>query len=220
MVEIINLKSPEAQNALEELERASLKVVNDKVKVRSTKDSPFSRACFYLEEVFPEMLMSEEEGQEKAEKIYSEAQDVIKTATDFLESEQARVEKLLADGYVDVDLKIKHERDYEVSSSSVLYRDLVRLVEVMDKILLCADKLRFAGLFSVIQRKAIARELHRTVMKAGNRLTSMEGLLHKALVRRSPEETETDAQEEDENPSSATNKANKEAVKKEEPATI
>ena len=190
MVETLTLRSPEAQNALEELERASLRVINDKVKVRSKKDSPFSRACFYLEEVFPEMLMNEDDGPAKAEAIYSEAQEVLKTATDFLESEQARVDKLLADGYVDITLNVKHERQYQVSSSSVLYRDLVSLVELMDSILLSADKLRFASLFSVIQRKTIARELHRTVMKAGNKLTSMEGLLHKKLVRATGSESE------------------------------
>jgi hypothetical protein len=201
MVETLTLRSPEAQNALEELERASLKVLNDKVKVRSRKDSPFSRACFYLEEVFPEMLMNEEEGPAKAEAIYAEAKEVLKTATEFLESEQARVDKLLADGYVDLTLAVKHERQYEVSSSSVLYRDLVSLVELMDKILLSADKLRFASLFTVIQRKTIARELHRTVMKAGNRLTSMEGLLHKKLVRRTDD---ADEKSDETNPEAAS----------------
>lgn len=213
MVEILSLKSPEAQNALEELERGSLKVLNERVKVKSSKDSPFSRACFYLEEVFPEMLMGEENGNEKADAIHKEAMGWISSASDFLDSEKKRVDKLMADGYVNVELKVRNEREYEVSCSSVLYRELVRLVEAMDEILVCADKLRFASVFSVIQRKTIARELHRTVMKVSNRLTSLEGQLHKELVRRGDAESEGDDKASSENDVAGGESAHDEAAK-------
>jgi hypothetical protein len=195
MVEKITIKTPEAQNALEELERGSLKVLNENVKVRSQKESPFSRACFYIEEIFPEMLMQQEDGAKKAEAILEQAELALNDASNFLKSEASRIEKLISDGYVDVTLDVKHERVYEVSCSSVLYRNLIRLVQEMDDILLQADKLRFSGIFSVIQRKNFSRELHRNVIRAANKLTSLEGIMHKNIVRNNNDDVGADEDE-------------------------
>lgn len=192
MLVSLTVSTPEAQNALEELERGNLRVMNEKVKIKHKKDSPFARACFYLEDVIPENMLQNGSSMDQVEALLKEAQAILTEAHEYLDSEKLRVQKLIDDNLVDVKLGVRNQREYEVASSTSLYRTLIELIPKLDEILLNADRLRFSGFFTAIQRKNTSILLHRAILRAANKLIAMEGTIHKELFNRDTKKPDTE----------------------------